>query len=206
MRAAITWLPEPAPGTPVVLAFDGSETGDWTAIKGETQGGLLFTPRRVGDELPAIWDPSLGPGGRMPRPEVDATVDRLFDRFDVRLMACDPHLWGTEIETWAARHGEQRVIRWEMSRPRVMHAATERFLVDLRERRVRHDGCPITTAHMLNARMAHRRDSTYLLAKPGGLSRKIDAAVAGVVAHENAAAERALGWGVDELPPLVFGL
>lgn len=200
------WLPEPPHGAEVCIGLDGSETGDWTAIKAETVDGLIFTPRRVGSDLPAIWDPSLSPDGRIPRPEVDATVDAIFDRFTVRLMACDPHLWETEIDTWARRHGEKRVIRWETSRPKVMHAATERFLVDLRADRIRHDGCPITTRHIYNARMAHRRDATYLLAKPDA-ARKIDAAVTTVLVHETAAVERSIGWGDEKaLPPLVFGL
>ena len=75
---SMTWLPEPPAGTSVVLGFDGSETGDWTPIKAETVDGLLFTPRRPGQpDVPAIWDPSQEPSGRIPRHEVDATVDRL---------------------------------------------------------------------------------------------------------------------------------
>lgn len=198
------WLPEPEPGTEVCLAFDGSETGDWTVIKGETADGLLFTPRRPGTDEPTIWDPSQSPDGRIPRPEVDAAVDWLFKRFDVRLMACDPPLWVTEIDQWASRHG-QRVIRWETYRPIPMHTATERFLIDLREGRLRHDGCPITSQHIRNARMAHRKDGRYMLAKPDS-PRKIDAAVTSVLAHETAAVERANGWGADDLPALVFGL
>lgn len=204
---AQAWLPEPPPGTEVVLGFDGSETGDWTAIKAETVDGLLFTPRRPGQpDEPTIWDPSKAPAGRIPRPEVDAAVDWLFDRFTVRVMAGDPPLWLTELDRWAARHGEKRVIRWETYRPLAMHDATERFLVDLREGRLVHDGCPITTAHVRNARMAHRRDGRYMLTKPDA-ARKIDAAVASVVTHEAAAAERRAGWGgAPDLPPLVFGL
>ena len=209
-RLLVLWLPEPPPGTRVCLSLDGSETGDWTAIKAETVDGLLFTPRRVGSDLPAIWNPADS-GGRIPRAEVDATVDRLFDAFDVEIMQCDPPLWETEIDAWALRHDlpkRPRVIRWETYRPKPMHAATERFLVDLRERRLRHDGCPITTTHIRNARMAHRRDGAYMLAKPDA-ARKIDAAVASVVAHEAAAATRAdpdSAWNRASLPPLVFGL
>lgn len=202
----VEWLPEPPPGTPVCLGFDGSDTGDWTAIKGETVDGLLFTPRRPGTGDPTIWDPAQTPLGRIPRAEVDAAVDWLFDRFDVRVMACDPPLWETDIDRWALRHGEKRVIRWETYRPIPMHSATERFLTDLREGRLRHDGCPITTAQVRNARMAHRKDGRYMLSKPDA-ARKIDVAVTSVVVHENAAQERAGGWGQgDADPPLVIGL
>lgn len=200
---ALPWLPEPAEGSRVCLGFDGSETGDFTAIKVETIDGLLFTPRWNG--RPTIWNPA-DHGGRMPRAEVDAAVDHLFDHFDVRIMYCDPPLWATEIETWALRHGEKRVVAWETYRARYMHAELERFHVDIQTGRLRHDGCPITTEHVRNARMAHRRDSTYVLAKPD-VARKIDAAVTSVLVHKAASDARASGWTTEpDLPPLVFGL
>lgn len=200
---AMPWLPEPPPGTSVVLGFDGSETGDFTAIKGETVDGLLFTPRWL--DGATVWNPAEH-GGRIPRPEVDAAVDALFDRFDVRLMLCDPPLWDSEITEWGLRHGVKRVLAWETYRPIPMHAATERFVVDIASGRLRHDGCPITTEHIRNARMAHRRDSRYMLAKPDA-ARKIDVAVTSVIVHEAAAQAHAGGWSAaPELPPLVFGL
>ena len=57
--------------------------------------------------------------------------------------------------------------------------------------------------------MAHRRDSRYVLSKPHDLSRKIDAAMASVLAHAAACDAEAAGWGQDsgdDLPDLVFGL
>lgn len=204
MPAQMVWLPEPAPGTPVCLGFDGSETGDWTALKAETVDGLLFTPRWNG--RPTVWNPA-DHGGRIPRPEVDAAVDDLFAGFVVERMYCDPPLWETEIETWALRHGDDRVIKWETYRPIPMHAELERFVTDLTSGRLRHDGCPITTEHVRNARMAHRRDGRYGLAKPlgEGAARKIDVAVASTITHAAAADARAAGWGVEQ-QDLVFGL
>lgn len=205
MPRAMPWLPEPPEGTRICLGMDGSETGDWTAIKAETVDGLLFTPRRPGTDKPTIWNPA-DHGGRIPRAEVDAAVDFIFDRFDVEKMYCDPPLWDTEIETWALRHGEKRVVKWETYRARTMYAELERFLTDLGTGRLRHDGCPITTSHVRNARMAHRKDSTYVLAKPDA-ARKIDAAVTSVVCHKAASDARMAGWSTaPELPPLVFGL
>lgn len=186
---ATPWLPEPEKGTRVCLGFDGSETGDWTAIKGETIDGLLFTPRWNG--RPTIWNPA-DHGGRMPRHEVDAAVDALFDHFDVERMYCDPPLWVTEVEEWGRRY-EDRVLPWETYRARVMHKELERFHTDIGTGRLRHDGCPITTEHIRNARMAHRRDGTYVLAKPD-VARKIDVAVTSVVAHKAASDARDAGW------------
>lgn len=198
MQAPMQWLPEPPEGTRICLGFDGSETGDWTPIKAETIDGLLFTPRWNGK--PTIWNPA-DYGGRIPRAEVDAAVDDLFDRFDVERMYCDPPLWSTEIETWAQRHGEKRVVKWETYRPIDMHKELERFHTDITTGALRHDGCPITTEHVRNSRMAHRKDGRYFLAKPD-VARKIDVAVASVVCHKAASDARAAGW--DDEPTIFF--
>lgn len=202
MPVRMTWLPEPDAGTKICLGFDGSDTSDWTAIKGETVDGLLFTPRWLGK--PTIWNPA-DHGGRMPRHDVDAAVDYLFDRFDVERMYCDPPLWDSEIEAWSQRHGDKHVVKWETYRAILMHAELERFITDLSSGRLHHDGCPITTDHIRNARMAHRKDARYVLEKPD-VARKIDVAVTSVVTHKAASDARASGWGTDaDLPALVFG-
>lgn len=185
------WLPEPPRGTSVCLAFDGSETSDWTVIKAETREGFLFTPRWGSGGT--IWDPAHH-GGRIPKTQVSDAVDDLFSRFEVHRFYCDPPYWGTEIEEWTARHGDERVVKWPTYRPMPMHAASERFVADLRSGRITHDGCPVTARHMANARMTPRRDGRYMLAKPDA-ARKIDAAVTSVLVHEAAADARAAGWG-----------
>ena len=122
-------------------------------------------------------------------------------------MYCDPPLWESEIDDWANRHGDKCVVRWETYRPVPMHAELERFVTDLGSGRLTHDGCPITTEHVRNARMAHRRDSRYVLAKPAGAGafRKIDAAVTSVLAHKAASDARASGWGTESEQHFVFG-
>ena len=201
MRGPVLWLPEPPRGTAVCLAFDGSETSDFTVIKAETREGMVFTPRWGSGGT--IWDPARH-GGRVPKDAVSEAVDDLFERFAVSRLYCDPPYWGTEIEEWAARHGDERVIKWPTYRPMPMHSASERFVADLRSGRITHDGCPVTALHMGNARMSPRRDGRYMLAKPDA-ARKIDAAVATVLVHEAAADARAAGWA-DAAVPTYFRL
>lgn len=194
------WLPEPPAGTPVCLGFDGSETSDFTVIKAETIGGLLFTPRWGAGGT--IWDPSLT-GGRIRKADVTEAVHALFERFQVERMYCDPPYWMTEIEEWAAELGEEKVIAWPTYRPIPMHSAIQRFETDLRSGRLKHDGCPTTTQHVENARMIPRRDGRYMLGKPD-VARKIDAGVTSVVVHEAAADARAAGWSADAEPGIFF--
>ncbi|MFD1277349.1 hypothetical protein ACFQ51_52280 [Streptomyces kaempferi] len=117
-------------GTAVVLGFDGSDIDDWTGIRAETLDGYQFTPVYSSLELPTIWDPSEW-GGQVPRLEVDAAVDELMRRYQVVRMYCDPPYWETEIDGWADRHGDKRVVRWYTQRVVQMYAACERLLTDV---------------------------------------------------------------------------
>lgn len=184
------WLPEPEPGTSICLGFDGSDVSDWTCIRAETRDGFQFTPRFGG--AGTLWDPSAH-GGRIPRAEVDAAIHDLFNRFDVRRLYCDPPLWRSEIESWALKWPDDRVIEWPTYRPMPMYDALERFVADLAAGRVTHDGCPDSARHIANARVSRRKDGRYVLTKPDA-DRKIDAAMASVLAHEAAADQRAAGW------------
>lgn len=191
-----TWMPKDwwtdrhkprdvAKGTQIVLGFDGSDVDDITGIRAQTQDGYQFTPETPHGG-PTIWNPEEH-GGQVPRLEVDAAVEWLFDHFRVVRMYCDPPYWETEVDAWAARHGEKRVLRFETYRPVQMHAACERLLVDVAkdESPFHHDGCEITTQHMGNARKAERPQNRYILCKPGD-GRKMDMAVVSVLCNEAA--------------------
>lgn len=82
-----------------------------------------------------------------------------------------------------------------------MHEALERFVTDLGAGRITHDGCPVTSAHMANARKLTRA-TRYILSKPNA-HQKIDVAMATVLAHEAAADARADGWEIDTGPAYI---
>lgn len=73
-----------------------------------------------------------------------------------------------------------------------MYPAVRRFESDLKSGTLAHDGCPITTSHVRNARKLARGER-YSLGKPAQ-HQKIDAAVTSILAHEAASDERAAGW------------
>lgn len=173
-------------GTPVVLGFDGSDVNDWTAIRAETADGYQFTPTYGPDRRPTIWNPAEW-GGQVPRLEVEAAVDELFARLKVVRLYADPPYWETEVDGWAAKFGEKRVLRFETYRPVQMHAAAERLLTDVTkaDSTFTHDGCPITGVHVRNARKLARPGQRYVLGKPGE-TQKIDAAVTSIICHEAA--------------------
>ena len=191
------WLDPPPAGTPVCGGFDGASVSDCTVIKLETSDGLLFTPRYGPDRRPTIWNPAEW-GGKTPRSEVDAAWAEINDTYSLERVYCDPWHFTSEIGVWARLYGEGKFIEWHTNRDRVMHEALELLVTDLATRTVRHDGCPITTQHVANARKLARPGSRYVLGKPSPM-QKIDAGMGSVLAHKAAVDARADGW-TDEKP------
>ena len=176
----------------ICAGFDGSDKDDFTCIRAETVGGWQFTPTYGPDKRPMIWDPAEY-GGRIPRLEVHAAMEELFDTHTVERLYYDPPLWKTEGELWQQLYGENIVIPWETYRIKPMHAALERFVMDLQTKALTHDDCKITANHIANARMFARSGQSYIILKPSQ-TQKIDAAVTSVIAHEAACDARADGW------------
>lgn len=201
----LEWLPNPPDGTAVCGGFDGSENDDWTAIRLETFDGFQFTPRwPTGQAM--IWNPAQH-GGRIPRLEVHDAWAVLAERYKFGRVYCDPGFndpwdptsWITEIETWAAKYGEETFIAWQMggnTRTKAVHSSLVRFEADLRTGQLTHDGCPVTTAHVGHARKIAKPGDRFVLGKPSQ-TQKIDAAVTSVLCHEAAADARAAGWGAE---------
>jgi hypothetical protein len=179
-------LEEVPDGARIVLGFDGSDVDDWTGIRAETLDGFQFTPTYGPDQRPTVWNPADW-GGQAPRLEVDAAVDELMDRFDVVRMYCDPPYWDSEVDTWASRYGDKRVVDWYTNRIKQMHEACQRLVTDVskRDSTWRHDGCDLTAQHVANARKAARPAGRYVLRKASA-HQKIDLAVCSVLAHEAA--------------------
>lgn len=196
------WLPNPPDGTHICLGFDGSENDDWTAIQAETIDGFSFTPTYGPDDRPSIWNPAEW-GDQIPRSEVHAAVDELFARYKVKRFYCDPQDWYTEIGEWSLRFGEKHVFEWHTDRVKAMFAEIKRFEIDLAQRRISHDGCPIAGTHMANARRYARQGQTYILSKPTN-HQKIDAAMARILAHTAASDSRDEGWTTEESDNRMF--
>ena len=192
VTASEAWLPwgawdacqadlEVAPGTRVVLAFDGSASGDSTALVGCTLGP---TPHVF---LAGLWENPGDAQWRVPRSDVDTAIANAFDRYDVVELAADPWGWRSELEAWAKRHGERRVIEWNTALAARMAPATDRFYAAVVDQNLTHDGDPRLAAHLAHA-IAKRTPMGDLISKDKRNSpRKIDAAVAAVVALDRAA-------------------
>jgi len=182
-------------GTKIALGFDGSDVNDWSGIRAETLTGYQFTPEFNG--RPTIWDPAQT-NGRIPRGEVSAAVEYLFETYSVVRMYCDPPYWQSEIDSWEALW-EKRVIRFVTSSPPRMHLALERFKTDvgLKDSILTHDDCQQTMFHLRNAVERSQPSMRYILGKASD-EQKIDLAMSSVLAHEAAMDAIADGANVDD--------
>lgn len=183
-------------GTAICIGFDGSDTGDWTAIRCETIDGFQFTPK-FPDGKVMIWNPDKT-DGYVPRGEVHAAMTYLFETYKVERLYADPPMWQSEIDTWSAQFGDKTVFRWATYRARQMSDSLERFRTDVLSGQLKHDKCPITSKHIENAH-ADRRASGVLIRKDRHVSKnKIDAVMSSALAHEAAFDAKADGWGTSK--------
>lgn len=208
VRAAASWLPAgkwqacardqqhgvvsppPPPGTPVILGFDGSYNNDSTALVGCTlpedgEQPYLF--------VAGHWERPEGPMGDgwvVDREDVDATVHRSMMTWRVRHLVCDPPGWHNEIEAWGERYGMaddySTVIRFETNRRSLMAHACSRFYSAVVNGQLEHDGNPALARHLHNAVLKETSDGAYITKDGRNSPRKIDLAVAAVVAYERA--------------------
>ena len=191
----MVWLPNPEPGTRICLGFAGSENDDWTALQAETIDGFTFTPRYGPDERETIWNPA-NEGGSSPRDQVHVAVAELFDRYKVERFYCDPHDWYSEIGEWSVKYGDNHVFEWPTNRVGRMYPEIKRFEIDLAQRKIIHDGCPIVATHAANAKKLAKFNQQYVLGKPAN-HQKIDAIMARILAHTAASDARESGWGEE---------
>ena len=191
------------PATDIALGFDGSLSGDWTAIRAEDITGLRFTPTYevAGESRPCVWNPAEW-GGRIPRNEVHAAVDQLMARYRVQRMYCDPREWESEIDAWTLTYGEDRVVKWYNTLARIF-PALQRYQVDMLEGSSKHHDDIAYRTHALNARKLAKPGDKYLLGKPSD-HQKIDLLMADVIAHEAASDSRASGWTAEKQPTILF--
>lgn len=172
-----------APGEPVVLAFDGSASGDSTALVAATLDPAPFVA------VVGCWENPGDPRWRVPRADVLATVAEIFDRYDVVEMAADPWGWRTELEALAAAY-PGRVAQWPTNVVSRIAPATDRTYSLIAEGHLRHDGDARLAAHVAHV-VAKRTAAGDVPTKEAKTSaRKIDLAVAMILGVDRAAWHR----------------
>jgi phage terminase large subunit-like protein len=170
--------PSPPPGTKVWLGFDGSYSGDSTALVGVTDDLHVF--------VAGCWENPGRAGWRVPRDQVEEQVAEAFAMWSVQAMFCDPPYWGAEIARWAATWGDRVQEFPTFSRAR-MAPACSTFYSAVMERSLSHDGDPRLARHVSNAVVKASPLGDYITKEDKDSPRRIDLAVAAVIAHQAAA-------------------
>lgn len=182
-------------GEEIVLGFDGSRrrshgVTDATALVGcRVSDGHLF--------LLGCWEQPDGPFGvdwQVPTVEVLAAVEDAFRLYRVVGMYADPAKWESHVAALEAKHGRrlkvkatvQHPIEWWMTggRASLIVRALEKFRSSVVDGELSHDGSSVLTRHVLNARRRESRSGIQIAKEHPESPRKIDAAVAAVLAWQ----------------------
>jgi phage terminase large subunit-like protein len=161
----------------VWLGFDGSYSGDSTALVGVTEDRHVF--------VAGCWENPGRPGWRVPRDQVNEAVAAAFDRWKVVTMACDPPYWAREIADWSARWPGRVVEFPTFSRARMAPACTA-FYAAVMDGALTHDGDSRLARHVANAVVKTSPLGDYITKADKDSPAKIDLAVAAVAAHSEA--------------------
>ena len=190
----------------ITLGFDGSrhrsrKVTDATALIGcRVSDGHLF---EIG-----VWEEPAGPAGKdwsVPVAEVEAAVAMAFRTWRVVGFYADPSKWESYVATWeAAYHDRLKVkatqahpIEWWFTEGRSHYVvrALEQFHSAVVDKELTHDGSYALTRHVLNARRRPRRSGLHVAKEHPDSPKKIDAAIAAVLAWEARLAALSAGVG-----------
>lgn len=166
----------PPDGTAITVAFDGSYNRDATALAGCTLDGHVF---EIG-----LWERPVSAADDwvVPRDKVDARVHETMARWNVRRLAADRSRWYAETEAWFERYGDV-VVDIRPENRRWMIDACAGFYGAVREHQITHDGSEALARHLANAIVKETPDGAYITKDRRDSPRKIDLAVAAIMAH-----------------------
>lgn len=176
--AARTALRDLIAGESIWLGFDGSYSGDSTALVACTADGFL--------KVLGCWESPGKKGWRVPRPEVEATIEKAFVDYNVKFLICDPPYWQREIAEWD-RRWPGKVVEFPSYSGARMAPATTSFSAAIAEGRISHDGDARLARHVSNCVVKSSPMGDVVTKADKNSPLKIDLAIAAILAHSMAA-------------------
>jgi phage terminase large subunit-like protein len=167
-------------GSDVVLGFDGSFNGDCTAIVAVSVG-------EVPHIMPvAVWEKpeEAGADWQVPVLEVEDAIRKAAIRWQVLEIACDPYRWARTFQVLEEEN--LPVVTFPQNAAR-MTPATTRFFEAVVNKQITAIPDPQLARHIGNATLRVDQRGSRLAKEKRGSSRRIDLAVASVMALERAA-------------------
>lgn len=198
VSSQLSWLPtgtwdacvseqELDPDAEYILGFDGSFNGDTTAIVGckiptnEDDAPHLFLVQAW--EKPTDADDSW----RVDIQDAEQAILNFCGRYKVREVACDPFRWQRSMEVLQDKGVP--IVEYPSTSARRMVTACARFYDAVMENRVTHDGNPLVARHLSNAVVKVDNLGVRIVKENRASQRRIDAAVAAVIAYDRASAK-----------------
>ncbi|MFC0547055.1 hypothetical protein [Kutzneria chonburiensis] len=175
-------------GSVVALGFDGSRAKDATALVAVD----IITGH---GELLGVWEKPDAPGyddWEVPRQEVDAAVHSAFVRFRIAVFGADLAYWESYVDSWADEFRDQvfcavsskGVFSFDMrSRTQDFTIEAESTEAAFRTGAISIHSHPSLLRHLKNARRRPNKYGTGLGKESRDSPRKVDAAVALVIAR-----------------------
>lgn len=178
-------------GRMVTLGFDGALFHDSV--------GIVATEVATGhQQVVGHWfpDPDLPPDEEWEAPvhEIHEAMDDAFSTWDVFRLYGDPAYFMTEMDQWAGKFGEKRVVKWWTNRKKAMAFAIRAWHQDWTAERLTHAGEPNDLTDPLVEHVGNsvkwptriRDDDTgqflWVIGKDGQKSpRKMDLAMAAIL-------------------------
>jgi phage terminase large subunit-like protein len=182
----------------IVLGFDGSYNGDASVIVGAVVPKVEGDPVKV--FLVKAWEKDLEhdpDDWRVDIGEVEQTVMDFCQKHTVREIACDPFRWQRSMEVLEGKG--LPVVSFPQS-PQRMIKACARFYDAVAEKKLVHDADPLLARHIGNTAVKLTPAGPHIKKENPNSPRKIDAAVAAILAHD-----RASGKIEEQVIPEFFG-
>jgi phage terminase large subunit-like protein len=163
-------------GAEVFVAFDGSFNGDTTVLT------VASVDQRPHVDLVELWEAA---GTQVPIVDVEAAIRAACRRWRVVEIAADPFRWARSLQLL---DGEGLPVLEYPQSPGRMTPATARFYEAVVNQQLTHSGDSRLARHIGNAVLREDARGARLAKERKDSPRRIDAAVAAVMAHDRAAA------------------
>jgi phage terminase large subunit-like protein len=169
----------------VVLGVDGSFNGDTTAI-------VAVTVPKSKDEKPFVWlvkawerQPNDADDWRVDTLEVEQTIIEFAQKHpNTREIAFDPFRWQRTMQ--ALMDLGLPVVEYPSTSARRMVGACQKVFDSVTEATLIHDGDPLLARHLDNCKLKIDNLGARIVKESRASSRRIDAAVAFVIAYDRA--------------------
>jgi phage terminase large subunit-like protein len=195
VSSQISWLPTGTwdeladlqdldPDAEYMVGFDGSFSGDTTVLVGCTipkdeESPYLFLIK-AWEKDDRIHDDSW----RVEIQEVENAIADFCARFKVREVACDPFRWQRSMEVLADKGIP--IVEYPSTSARRMVTSCAKFYDAVLDKKLVHDGNALLARHLSNAVVKSDNLGVRIVKENRNSSRRIDAAVAAVIAFDRA--------------------